>query len=141
MAHHQLEGDPAQVDLRERALLASLHGAVVDEDHAAILKDPDGGAHVGRAQADAQQALVPLDVLRARRRLDELQIELAARAFQQSALGQDAEELSFREHRKAEQLLVELDPVGGAIAAGRRGQSPWFAAATRAPGAASWRTR
>ena len=72
MADDQLESDAAEVDLRERALLAGLHRAVVDEDHAPLLQHAHRGAHVRRAQADAQQGFVPLDILGARRGLDQL---------------------------------------------------------------------
>ena len=70
---------------------------------------------VGRAQADAHQAFLPVDVLGAGRRLDQLQVELVARALEQRALGQHAEVLAARQHGEAEQRLVEIEPVGGAI--------------------------
>src|SRR4051812_7337150 len=106
MADDQLEGHAAEVDLGQRALLARLHRAAVDEDDAAIAQRPRGSRNVGRAQADADQAFVPVDLLRARRRLDQLQVELPARALEQRPLGQDAEVLAARQHREPEQVAV-----------------------------------
>ena len=67
----------------------------------------------------AEQALVPLDVLGALRRLDQLQVEPAARAFEQRALRQDAEVLAARQHGEPEQVPVEVDPVARAVAEDR----------------------
>ena len=96
MAHYQLEGGRAHVNLRERALVARLHRAVVYEHDAALLQRARGGGNVGRAEPDAHQPFFPDDVFRAGRRLDQLEVELAAGTFEERALGQDAEILSLR---------------------------------------------
>ena len=76
------------------------------------LQRPHRRQHVGRAEADAQQALLPADVLRAGRRLDQLQVELVARALEQRALGQHAEVLAVAAAReKPNSVLVEVQPV------------------------------
>src|SRR5260221_8291170 len=114
MAHDQLEIAPAEIDLRQRAFAAGLHSAVVDEHDAALLQGVRGRRNVARAEAEAYQGLVPADLLRPGRRLDQLQIELAAGALEQRALRQDAEIFALRQHREAEQALIEVQPVGGA---------------------------
>src|SRR2546423_14419403 len=115
MAVRELEGGAAEVWLRERALLARLHGAAVDEDDAALLQRLDGRRHGGDAEADSHQRLFPAHVLRAWRRLDELQVELMARTLEERALRQHAQVLAARQHREAEQPLVQIQPVRGAI--------------------------
>src|SRR5712675_441002 len=115
MAHDQLEIYPAEIDLRQRAFAAGLHCPVVDEYDAALLQGVRSRRNVARAEAEAHQGLVPADLLRPGRRLDKLQIELAAGTFEQRALRQDAEIYALRHHREAEQALIEVQPVGGAV--------------------------
>src|SRR5258706_3127271 len=79
----ELEGDPAEVHLGERAFFARLHRAVIDEHNAALLERLRRREHIGGAESDAHHALLPDDVLRAGRRLDELQVELAALTLQE----------------------------------------------------------
>src|SRR5439155_11779899 len=81
------------------------------------------------------QALVPADVLRARRRLDELEIELVAWALEQRAFRQHAEILATRQHGEAEEVLVEVEPVGRALAEDRLHDAEPVQARDR------WRTR
>src|SRR6266481_2509382 len=116
MTYHQFEGDAAQIKLRQRALVARLHRAVVDEHDAALLQRAHRRRHVRCAQAEPHQAFVPLDVVGAWRRLDQLEIELVAGALEQRALRQHAEILAARQHREAEQMPVEVHPVARALA-------------------------
>src|SRR2546428_5161419 len=116
MTYHQFEGDAAQIKLGQRALVARLHRAVVDEHDAALLQRAPRYRHVRCAQAEPHQAFVPLYVVGARRRLDQLEIELVAGALEQRALRQHAEILAARQHREAEQVPVEVDPVARALA-------------------------
>ncbi len=110
---------PAEIDLRQRPALGRLDRVTVDEDDAPLTQRAHRRGDVRRTEADAKQALVPLDVLGAFGRLDQLQIEPAARTFEQRALRQDAEILAARQHREAEQVPVEVDPVHRAIAEDR----------------------
>ena len=99
----------------EGAALARVDLLGDEELDAALLQDLHGAQHVGRAEADALQVLLgrrePGEVVG----LDQLKVERAAGAFEQQPLGQDAETLAVRQRRKAEDLRVELDPVGGAV--------------------------
>ncbi len=72
---------------------------------------------VGRAEPDALQVLVGRREARHVVGLDQLQVEVAAGALQQQALGQDAEAHAVGQRREAEDLAVELDPVRGAVGA------------------------
>src|SRR2546430_1067665 len=85
MTYHQFEGDAAQIKLGQRALVARLHRAVVDEHDAAPLQGAHRYRHVRCAQAEPHQAFVPLDVVGAWRRLDQLEVELVAAALRARA--------------------------------------------------------
>ena len=112
---HELEHHAAQRRGRESAALGGVDLLGDEELDAAFLQDLHGAQHVGRPEADALQVLLrrrePGDVVG----LDQLEVERAARAFEQQPLGQDAETLAVRQRREAEDLRVELDPVRGAI--------------------------
>src|SRR6266850_197315 len=116
MTYHQFKGDAAEVKLGQRALVARLHRAVVDEHDAALLQRAHRHRHVRCAQAEPHQTFVPLDVVGAWRRLDQLEIELVAGTLEQRALRQHAEILAARQHREAEQMPVEVHPVARALA-------------------------
>src|SRR5207249_9950630 len=74
-----------------------------------------GRRSFARHEADAHPRLVPAALLRSGRRLDQLQVELAAGALEQRASRQNAEVLALRQHRKAEQASIEIQPIGGAV--------------------------
>src|SRR3974390_2835760 len=115
VADNQLERDAAQVNLGERSFFAGVDRIPIDEDDAAASQSPSSRAHIGGAEPDSQQPLVPIDILRPGWRFNELQIELVAWAFKQRSLGQNAEELPARQHREAEQVPVKIDPVAASI--------------------------
>src|SRR5688500_19550041 len=103
MTHDQFEGDAAEVDLCQGAFFALLHRAAIYEDYAAVLQRLRRLRHYGRAHPDPYQRLFPMDLVGARRRLDQLQVELVARTFEQRALGRHAEVLSLGQDREAEE--------------------------------------
>src|SRR5262245_22232046 len=90
----ELERHAAGIELGERATISRPDRPTVDEDDPARLQRGYSRRHRGRAQPDAQQAFVPRDVGGVVRRLDQLQEERPARALQQHALVDDAEELA-----------------------------------------------
>src|SRR3954452_7682505 len=81
VTHHQLEGDAPWIDLGECTALGGLYRAVIDEHDAPLVQGFGCGMDVRCTEADAQQALLPHDVLGARGRLDELQVEAVTRTF------------------------------------------------------------
>src|SRR5688500_3953428 len=119
MTYDKLETDAAEIKLGERALVARLYRAVVDEHDAAPLQRLDCCRHVRGAEADAHETLLPVHLFGAGRRLDQLQVELVARALEQRALGQHAEIPALRQDGEAEQAAVEVQPVARALAEDR----------------------
>ena len=53
MADDQLEGDAAEIELGERALVAGLHRAAIDEHDAALGQRAHRCRHVARAELEA----------------------------------------------------------------------------------------
>src|SRR2546427_11652499 len=115
MAHDQFEIDPGEIDLRQRALLAGLHRPAVHERDAAFLQGTRSRRYVARAKAEAHQSFVPVDFLRPGRRLDQLQIELAAGGLEQRASRPDAEILALRQHRGTEPASVKVQLIGWSV--------------------------
>ena len=53
MAGDQLEGDAAEIELGERALVAGLYGATIDQHDAAVGQRAHRRRHVARAETYA----------------------------------------------------------------------------------------
>src|SRR5690349_22632719 len=118
-AVNELEADASEIDLRQRTALARPQRLAIDEDDAALLQSLHGLRNVGRAEADAQELLVPFDEIGAGRRLDQLDVEVTAGASQQRSLRKDADEMARVEPLEAEERRVEIGPVVDAIAEDR----------------------
>src|SRR5438270_7825760 len=82
-AAHELEHDTAEIGFGERTALTRVHRLGGNELDAAALELSDRRGYVGGAEPDALELLFPFDVGRRRFRLDELEVESAARAFEQ----------------------------------------------------------
>src|SRR6267154_768800 len=74
-AHHEFDAEPAEIDLRDRAVCRWLHGLTIDEDDAASLQRAHRRQHVGCTETHTQQRFVPFDEIRPGWRFDQLEIE------------------------------------------------------------------
>src|SRR2546423_15575668 len=110
MAHDQLEGDTAEIELGERAPVTGLHRATIDDHDAALGQRSHRRRHVARTEAHPDQTFVPTGV-RFGRRLDQLQVEFVAWALEERALRENAEVPALWQHGEPEEGLVEVHPV------------------------------